>query len=484
MIDGLQRLGIEGVDRRSRRWFWRCLGPLLVAGLMLLGLRQLGPESLLDRPLLLLGLIVPTTVIGMMAAAIWWGRRQERSFLWLAVASVSGCLYCLPRLIDHTQLPVPAAALSVVALAGYISASEMLGLHLFARDMPRLQRLMAAVVTLLTLFMVTASLVTPAWLPQAATVAYGLLVVYGFTLNLVVYVWEHLRRPTPLSFVMQVAAHCMGASILWEAALLPGGSLWQTPAWFLLMAPIAVVVSISWLLQRFGQALGESERWAATLESRVAAREAEIADSYEQLKAAEKARTVASERERLFRDMHDGMGGTLVLALSRLLNEGAGQTPVARALQSALDDLRLILSSLSPEGANLRSGLADLHARLVDLGEDQGVRLRLDLSGMAAAPTLKPGQLLQLMRVVQEAVVNALRHGQPSQIVVRAVQADQAAPLLLQVDDDGAGFDPEQPVPEGHYGLANQRQRAREIGATLQFLPLRPGTRVELMLPP
>ncbi len=483
MSDGLSRFGIEGVDRRSGRWFWRWLGPLVAAAGVLLGVRQLGLESWLDRPLLLLALIVPTLVIGLLAAAIWWGRRRERAFLWLALACVAGCVYSLPRLVDPAQLPLPAPALSIIALAVYISTSVVLGLHLFGRRLPGLRVAMAAVVGLVSLSMGVISLAWPAWLPAAAVAAYGVLVLYGFTLNLVVYVWEHLRRPTPLSFVMQVTAHCMGATVLWEAALLPGQALWQTPAWFLLMAPLAVVVVTFWLMQRFGQALGEAERWALTLEDRVAAREVEIADSYQRLKAAEQAQAIASERERLFRDMHDGIGGTLVLTLSRLLNEGAGQTPVARSLQSALDDLRLILSSLAPGGAHLRGGLADLHARLLDIAEDQGTDLRLDLSALDGTPTLPPGQLLQILRIVQEACVNALRHACAQRLTIRALNLPADSALCLQVDDDGQGFDPGAVPAAGHYGLANQRQRAREIGAELRFERLRPGMRVQLQLP-
>ena len=318
MSDGLSRLGIEGVDRRSGRWFWRWLGPLVAAAGVLLGVRQLGLESWLDRPLLLLALIVPTLVIGLLAAAIWWGRRRERAFLWLALACVAGCVYSLPRLVDPAQLPLPAPALSIIALAVYISTSVVLGLHLFGRRLPGLRVAMAAVVGLVSLSMGVISLAWPAWLPAAAVAAYGVLVLYGFTLNLVVYVWEHLRRPTPLSFVMQVTAHCMGATVLWEAALLPGQALWQTPAWFLLMAPLAVVVVTFWLMQRFGQALGEAERWALTLEDRVAAREVEIADSYQRLKAAEQAQAIASERERVAARLRE-LGYTVLPSESNFL---------------------------------------------------------------------------------------------------------------------------------------------------------------------
>lgn len=473
--------------RRGAEQFWQWVGPLAGAGLLLLGLRLVAPTLPLDRTALLLGLVVPTSVIGLVAAGIWWGRRSEGAFFWLAMSCFWGCLYSLPRVIDPGHLSetwVPVWSLG--ALGAYIASSVILGKHLFARDWPGFETALFLFVVVLTLVAATTAGLWPQALPVVAVWLYGLLVAYGFTLNLLIYVVEHLQRPTALSFVMQLTAHSMGATVLWEFAQVPDGSLWFTPSWFLLMAPLAVVVVTAWLLQRFGQALGEAERWADTLELRVAEREAEIAASYTRLREAEQASAIASERERLFRDMHDGLGGTLVLTLSRLINEGAADTPVARALQSALDDLRLILSSLTPGGASLRSGLGDLRGRLQDTAEDRGVQLEVDLSGVPDSFALGPSLLLQTLRILQEACVNSLRHADARCLRIRAaVLGDgmRSGRLQIQVEDDGCGFDPARPAGAGHYGLINQRQRALQIGAQLGFERLSPGMRMTLLLP-
>jgi signal transduction histidine kinase len=74
--------------------------------------------------------------------------------------------------------------------------------------------------------------------------------------------------------------------------------------------------------------------------------------------------------------------------------------------------------------------------------------------------------VLHLLRIVQEAIHNAMRHSGAGQIWIRAEHDPSSACLRLSVRDDGCGLPPG--LPQGR-GLSNMQHRAREIGARLDL---------------
>jgi signal transduction histidine kinase len=87
--------------------------------------------------------------------------------------------------------------------------------------------------------------------------------------------------------------------------------------------------------------------------------------------------------------------------------------------------------------------------------------------GAAELPNFVAGNLLL---VVQEAIHNAIRHGQPTQVEVAADFGNDGA-LAITVRDDGAGFLPgtEAGPAQGHFGLHGMRERLERLGGTLQI---------------
>ena len=217
----------------------------------------------------------------------------------------------------------------------------------------------------------------------------------------------------------------------------------------------------------------------------MAAREAEIASNYQALQHAESNRVVSAERERLFGDLHDGLGGTLVATLARLSNEGAGDTAVALGVQAALEDLRLTLDSINPQERSLRAVLAPLRERLANACADAGMVMSFDLSALDDDFELPKSKTLHLLRIVQEGAMNAVRHAKASTLRIRLKCSSGEGgvqQLDVQVDDDGCGMS-DGAERAGHYGLANLRRRAAQLNGHVEWLPLNPGTRLHLRLP-
>jgi ligand-binding sensor domain-containing protein/signal transduction histidine kinase len=186
---------------------------------------------------------------------------------------------------------------------------------------------------------------------------------------------------------------------------------------------------------------------------------------------------VLAERTRIAREIHDTLAQDIVGISVQL-------ELVSRLLSSSVDAARLQLdaargmvkSSLAEARSsiwNLRSATSsvnDLPARLnriVKQAADKGqVKPRFQVRGTyRAAPAAVEDQLL---RVAQEGVNNAVRHAKAS--VIEVTLSYDAHTLQLSMDDDGEGFtyDAAAFAEGGHFGLQGMRERAAEIGGTLQ----------------
>ena len=241
------------------------------------------------------------------------------------------------------------------------------------------------------------------------------------------------------------------------------------------------------LMRNFYTAAGQAEALNRELEMRVRDRELSLEKSYLALQHADQQRTLLSERERILRDMHDGLGGTLISLLASLRNEGSGDSPIARALRNALDDLRLILHSLEPSAKPLRVALALLRERLAERAADAGLELDWDIRQLPEDWGPDRRDTLQLLRIVQEAFTNCVQHAQARRFSLTAkldTLEAEAPRLEIQISDNGIGMDARRSARPGRgYGLRNLHQRVASLDGQLRFESAGPGTRLILTLP-
>jgi signal transduction histidine kinase len=198
--------------------------------------------------------------------------------------------------------------------------------------------------------------------------------------------------------------------------------------------------------------------------------------------AAFASAAVLEERRRVARDLHDGVAQELAFISSQLhwLKKGAeddettGQ--IMQSVQRALDESRGAISALN------RPLNEPLHLTLAHTAEEVagrvGARLELDIDEAVAVP---PAWEEALPRIVREAVVNAVRHGGARTVTVHLRDADG---VWLRVEDDGQGFDVDEPRSENSFGLMGMRERTESLGGEFK-LTSEPGqgTSVEIVLP-
>jgi signal transduction histidine kinase len=177
---------------------------------------------------------------------------------------------------------------------------------------------------------------------------------------------------------------------------------------------------------------------------------------------------VMQERQRIARDIHDGMAQDLAFilqqgrALQRRLGPAPGIEQVITAAQRALDESREAVATLvRPPSQPLSEALAQT-AR--EAAEREGSTVDTDLARGVAVPG--PTQEA-MVRVLREAVINAARHGGARRIKVRL--SDDPA-LCLSVSDDGRGFDvAKATAAPGRHGLRGMVERVEGIGGELSI---------------
>jgi signal transduction histidine kinase len=202
------------------------------------------------------------------------------------------------------------------------------------------------------------------------------------------------------------------------------------------------------------------------------------------------ALAVVEERERIGRDLHDGIiqriyGVTLGLddvPEIALRDPAAAAERVDRAIDALHDAIREIRTFIY----GLRPGLDDegtMGSALESLAEE--TRLNTTMQIEVTAPSvegLSPTIRGELVSIAREALSNAVRHAAATRTTLQIGEVD--GQLKLQIADDGTGFDADAPEVDGHQGLANMRRRAESLGGKL-VLESAPGggTRIIVTVP-
>jgi PAS domain S-box-containing protein len=195
------------------------------------------------------------------------------------------------------------------------------------------------------------------------------------------------------------------------------------------------------------------------------------------------------ERQRLARELHDSVSqalyGISLGAHTALTQVDTGQDGVSEALnyvislaQAGMDEMRAVIFDLRPESLEREGLMVALRKQAVAMRAGHGVTIELNLSDEPAVPLpLKEA----LYRICREALQNAVKHARADRLEVRLARGPDG--IGLEVSDNGVGFDPQAPYP-GHLGLHSMRERATEIGGSLDiFSAPGSGTRIRAYVP-
>lgn len=422
------------------------MGPLWVgeAEVLLPLYRQRWAQMVILPRLILFGMVAMATLM----LSLWALRRSEALFGWFGAATLLWALR-YGHLLDLRRDLASFDWVGAVGV-GWMAIFMVPVLHaLLGESRPRFERRLVGAGLAATALMPLFQALDVYTIPHALFVLGAVGVGVYPAARLLNAAW--LRGDTELRWFTAAGAVLLGCGAH-DAAVITG-FLDRSHTYVLHLAALPCLLAISWVfMRRFVRAREMAEQLSRDLEQRVRDKHAELEANFQRLRTLERERAVASERERIMLDMHDGIGGHLVSSLSMLQSGPVDAASLRPVLQGALDDLRLMIQSLSPEETDLVTAVAMLRSTWQPRLEAAGLEVRWRIDLRVERPDLSPAAVLQILRIVQEAITNVLKHARASSLELRWGRREDGREVL-EVVDDGVGLGAVSRGPEGLEGL-------------------------------
>jgi len=258
---------------------------------------------------------------------------------------------------------------------------------------------------------------------------------------------------------------------------------WIDHRWYLIHYSGFAVVFVfgGLLLMRFVEAVNQYEESNQVLDAKVEAARVTIENQYREMQSLEHRALLNSERERIMRDMHDGIGGHLVACISVAESQG-GDHRVIDSLKRSLQDLRLMIDSFEPIEKDVLSILAMVRERTEQQIRLVGLSYRWQVTHSQYQTDFPPDVTLQIMRVLQEIINNIVKHSGGTTITVTNQDFSAPSPAIeITISDDGCGYSPDHAEPGK--GLENIRHRLARIDGRFVLKGDERGTKATIILP-
>ena len=419
-------------------------------------------------------------LIGVLALLVWL-RSRDRAFGLFAISALAWGVRTT-FLLAH-EPPVAAAVwqyLYFVSLSLYLCPLALFFLEVLEVRANRVKHyviwyLWLSFPALLVAVLVGRTEIRMIWLLGAILIP---LTVFVIALA------ETIRRPRSVAIVLSIAAGTGMAAAARDWWVIQYSGEYATYTYARFAAPFFFLAQAWILTDRYDKAIKGLARLNNALESRVADREREIARLYAEAREHEREEAAVEERERIMREVHDGVGGRLATAAVIAMRPEVPEE-IRDAIQDCLGELRLALDVSSPGGQTLNAALAALRHRIEPGLRAAGFHLGWNVEILSSEERPSDAtMLMHVVRVVQEAIANAVKHSGGDRI---NVAAGFRGPLIeITVSDNGVRSShsvlKNQPDGNGR-GIANMTYRAQTLGGEIHIKYELTGTTVNLTFP-
>jgi signal transduction histidine kinase len=421
-------------------------------------------------------------VVGVTAFALWLtqldtsavgGQRREGVYLWAALAEFCWALRVGDGAIADPPLPWVAWGMLMTACYSGWAASAMLFCHHVAGWHRHWSlRWMKGAVAVMFIGSVIATWVSlsraePGWLTHWLA-----LEIVGIGLYIAGFVVGTVRRPNRARVLLSTVAVLTILIGVRDWMVIRVSDSYGDTTWIRYSSVLFGVALLTILVTRFRAASEQARDLLATLAAKVADRERELAATYAQLELAAREQASTLERQRILRDMHDGVGTHISAAIRQLQSGQSQPDELLRTLRDSLDQLKLSIDSIQLPPGDVGALLAALRYRLSPRFTASGIELQWAVDELVPVQRLDAQAMRQLQFLLFEAISNVLQHAQATGLRIEAAMVGSAgsATVRLSVIDDGRGYDSSRP-PRA------LQERAQAIGARL-LLESRPGRTV------
>lgn len=418
-----------------------------------------------------------TTVIGVLFLLVGLGRRQERYLLWLASATA---FYWMSRdagliaAVDVGFQGPTEAALFGLVICLVLFIHRYCGIRQTAHEST-----LAWIVPPLVLLALQPPLIVSGDI-VSRLLAPSLITIVAYC----IYIRCRHCRPFAAreNALMAIVASLVAALSFYQWFIEAGGLGGENFHLYYLDIFILQIAVGGSLILKYLSRLQRSQALNEELTHLIWMRTHKLAAQHERLRKLERVQVLAIERKRMMKDLHDGIGSQLVSALILLEGREKSNTEVAACLRDTLGDLRLVLESLDSSHGDLCTALASLRPRIEMCLESKGMALRWCLADLPSG-AINPSQALQILRIVQEAMANVMKHAGARTVTISGymdTDNKNGIAVIIDIADDGVGFNP---GCSSGKGIKSMATRAADIGGHLSIASTNEGTRIRLIAP-
>jgi signal transduction histidine kinase len=418
-------------------------------------------------------------VMSFFSLTVWLRRRSEKMFLLFGLMAFVAVL----RLFHHylRDTPVFLQLMPVPAIVWMTALQVCFALAYGNRPMPRLERFLIGFAIVATIALFAATLGGAGAYITVTGVIYATLGLSSPILGGIV-IYQLSRVPSfnnALMIIAIVLTTVLGIhDFLNYQEVLGFDRLYLIP----LGLPLLLVAVAVLLIRRFVETLVDYETLNEQLATRITARERDLTAANARERELDLQRSTAEERQKLMRDMHDGLGSHLMSTLALMKRGTLSQQEIESIIADCIDELKLTIDSLEPVERDLLVVLGNLRYRLEPRLRSAGIQLEWAVTDLPPLDYLDPENVRSVLRIVQEAFTNTLKHANATRITLSTGVDRVANRVWVRVTDDGQSCDFEK-VRRGR-GLSNMQSRAAKLRGEVEVVPLRGGgTCMNLFLP-
>ena len=419
-----------------------------------------------------------TVLLGVMAAfslAIWANRRKEVMFAFFGLMCVVAIIRLAHFYVRDSEIPLYYLTDASICWMAALTASFML--RFAGRPLPKFERFLYGYAAFATLAL---------WFAPAGLSRYTVTGVFSLmaliSLAMIWFVGRALLATPSFATTVMCAGLVLNVGLgihdfVNFQELLGFDHLYFLP----LGLPLVLFAVAALIVKRFVDTLANHESLHNELARRVEERERDLTQSYEKLRNLDQQRTTAEERQRLMRDMHDGIGSHLMSTLALARMGTLSQHDMQEVLADCIDELKITIDSLEPVESDLLVVLGNLRYRLEPRLNAAGIELEWAVNDLPPLAYLDPENTRSILRIVQEAFTNTLKHAQAKRITLSTGVDFNNARVWVRLTDDGLGLSPGQ---QSGRGVENMKNRAEKLNGMVEVVPLKGGgTCVNLYLP-
>jgi len=429
-------------------------------------------------------LVVVLVILACLLTSITYRNRRDSQYAWLGASMIGLMGHSLPMLM--TRIPVPSfywewfqhCCIGFTVLFVLIFANRFVGIDKDRRETIAFFTLFLLAILSLSIGFTEHQALYYAW---GGTVWGGLSVLLGtipaYTLTKVM-----IKDKDPQK-VMMLASGCMMIFFGAQDELFVAGLISGEDGYLVHYAsPVVAIVFTAILFSRFVRASLDAEKLNKELETRVQQKSDELAQTYQRIQAMEREQLLAQERERFNRDLHDGLGGYLAGALAMAERLSGDRSSLVSTLQDATDEMRLMIDTAEASGADLGMIVGTMRPKLERHLNCAGFELHWTVLDTHHVNELGPSAAMQLVRIAQEVVCNAVKHSGGSLMRIRLANNDCDNRVALSFSDNGTCH---RLSRERGNGMRNIQARANQLNALITCEPKGElgGLTVSLLLP-